>query len=191
MRLMQSGKIILSILLFAPVALFLLYAVKTKPLPSFPLSDGTKLTLTATDSGKQLRFFHGSVWQKFLYSIVNTNLPYKFRGSKSVDSSRYTNGSIGLLFARSEDSGVLRRAVNGSVRLVAFNQNGIEQNVNRRFVNFKTSTSSGRTKVIAEEILWEIPMTKQKELRLRLYETNSFTQEVSTNDCVVKNPADF
>jgi hypothetical protein len=156
---------------------------------SFLLHDGTKLALTGTDSGTQLRFFHGSIWQRFVHSVVNTNLPYKWRGSESVWSSRYTNGSIGLLFTRKAADGFLPVAWNGSGHLVLFDEKGTEQSAVVGSVCFYSDNASNQTKVVAEEILWEIPLSGQKELRLRLYETNSLTKEVLTNDFVLKNPA--
>jgi hypothetical protein len=163
---------------------------RLEPQLILPLADGTRFVLAGTDHGRQL-FYGGGICQAFICKMVRHNLPTFIHNQPSVWPSTYTNG-IALFFRRElPDKSDLSRAGgwNGNGELYFLDQSGIEHAAPYHAVNFQTEARQGRETVVAEDIYWELPTLPNKELRLRIRETNTSTGSVATHNFTIKNPA--
>jgi hypothetical protein len=167
---------------FAFIAVLLIYFSRPHKPVEVRLWDGSEMRLTQTDHGRKL-CYDGAAWQRMLVKSLGIKLP--IRNAPSVVSAFYTNG-IALLF--SHDIPLTAHHVwNGSAGMFCVSSNGTETLAQLHTVNFNLDK---RTQGLITEELWlEIPVTHERELHMRLYETNRFNGVVSTNDFRMWNPA--
>ncbi len=155
---------------------------------SVPLSDGTTLMLTDTDSGKTL-LYGGGQWQRLLCKIIGKRLPHFVRNQPFISQAAYTNGIALSLSREATGTNALSTPWNGSGRLYLLDHSGTEVGCALHAVNFATEKRGTNVVVDAEEMSWEAPIQNEAELRFRIRETNRQTGAVSTHDFRVKNPA--
>ncbi len=178
----------LATLLLGIIILFCL--VPADPEISLHLTDGANFTITQVDSGPVLAF-DGWPWRRFLAKHFGFTLQRFTRGASAVFPSHFTNG-IGFVFSRRQEGHRLQdsnRILNGSGQLFLVDGSGHEQAAVLHWVNYTTEKINGKEETAAENLMWEIPNSKQDALHLRLYDTNTAIQKVSVYNLWVRNPA--
>jgi hypothetical protein len=179
-----------AIVLFALLALGLiafLFCRPAQPKLIVPLADGSRFVLEGTDVGRRIVYGGGS-WQRVICKTIRHPLPSFVHYQPTIWPSFYTNG-VGLSFRREwPDKSALATAWNGDGQLYFLDSSGAEHQAPFHAINFQTETRKGQSTVVAEDIYWELPISPEPELRLRMRETNSLTGAVSTHDFSIKNP---
>ncbi len=157
-----------------------------RPNVVLPLGRGETFRLTEMDSGTRL-VYGGSYWQRLLAKNFGSKIPKWVPGERAqVYPAHFTNG-IGMIFRRQMEGHPLvdtDRVWNTSGQLYLVGEGGREQAAITHEVCFDTE----KNVVVAEELWWEVPASKEKMLRLWIYETNSESQKVSMKEFWVPNP---
>jgi hypothetical protein len=189
--LMRPHKKQITVIVFGALCLGLIvlaYRWPSRPNLIVPLADGSRFVLVGIDSGRQL-CYGGGRWQRVLCKALGRELPAFVHDQPVIWPAFYTNG-IGLLFCRAEpDKASLQRPWNGSGQLCFLDESNVEHWAPSHCVNFQIETRGQLTAVVGENIYWEIPMSHDPELRLRIRETNDLTGTVTVHNFRVKNPA--
>jgi hypothetical protein len=167
------------------IALFAVVVVCSLP-PREPVKvklwDGSEMRLIQTDHGSKL-CYDGAAWQRMLHKSLGIRLPIRY--APNVVSAFYTNG-IALRFAHDVPL-TANQIWNGSGQMFYVSTNGTEAVARLHTVNFNLDKKEQG--IVTEELWLEIPFTRDRELHMRLYETNRFRAVVSTNDFRMRNPA--
>lgn len=167
---------------------FILAMRPSEPKLIVPLADGSRLELIGTDFGRQL-YYGGGRWQRFICKAIGYPLPSFVHNQPAIWPSIYTNG-IALYFRRSYPNGIpLDTSWNGSGQFYVLDDFAGEHIIPNHAVVFRTGKRGQNEVVLDENMHWELPMSPDHELRLRIRETNDLTGLVSTHDFQIKNPA--
>lgn len=177
-----------AILLIAALALVIWLQPRPTPV-KFDLPDGTSVTLGTISYGKSLRFYEGKPWQRILYFISPKRIPQRWRGYEITVPSK--TGGIGIElkhFVMRNGTGSL--PLNSFEHLVLVNADGSEVAGNRRLVNFDVNPYGldGRQPTI-EDIIWEFPISSNRDLHFRLYISDLTPFKAATNEFTIPNPA--
>ena len=193
MKILQSrlGRILLA----ATAVLFLLvsffFVTRPQPILTFRLTDGTEVAVNSVQVGKEFKIYNGTSLQQSLYRVAGERLSSRFVGSESSFPASHTNAmgkSLGVILHRFAPHAFLSTPWNGNQSLALIDAKGKETPGVRLLVNFDTELVNEKTKVKAEQILWEFPTSTEKDLHFRLYDTNAVTGKTATNDFHLTNP---
>jgi hypothetical protein len=178
---------VLGVLIFG-VLIFLLWPSSQKPQVEFDAGDGTSFTLVGVTYGTTLQFYEGSKWQKVMYSIFGANIPEVFRGYQSYMASVDTNGALALRFKHFRKNGVLPLPAyypGGFVQLAPSGNKAADIQPSGEF-----KLPIGTNSQPAEEyVIFEFPLSREREIHFRSYRANEQGLVLSTNDFTIGNPA--
>jgi hypothetical protein len=166
------------------VLIFFHKSAPPQPPVIVPLSDGSALVLSGTDTGPWLAY-GGHPWPKFLCKALKRQLPGFIRYQPLLYPSFYTNGVALLLSRRRPDRTAVATAWNGTGQLYFLDDAGLEQLARYHGVNFNVEPWG----VAEEQIAWEIPILRARQLNLLFRETNQLTGAISTHHFQINNPA--
>jgi hypothetical protein len=166
----------------AMIAVIVVYSLRHREAVKVKLWDGSEMRLIQTDHGSRL-CYDGAAWQRLSYKALGITLPIRYK--PTVIKAWYTNG-IGLRFCHDVPF-TAQHVWNGSGKMYCIATNGVEALAVVHVVNF--NLDKREQNVVGEELWMEIPFTRERELHMRLYETNRYTGVVSTNDFRMANPA--
>jgi hypothetical protein len=164
---------------------------RPQPLVTFRLADGTQVEVASVEADTQFHMYHGSSMQRSLFKVVGTRLSPRMVGSESSIPATLTNGTgagLAVVLRHFSAEGFIGSPWNGNQSVILFDPDGKEINGLQRLVHFDSDTVSETTKITREQILWEFPLSKERDLQFRLYATNTMTGLVSTNQFVLRNP---
>jgi hypothetical protein len=177
----------LGILLFASL-IFMIWPPAQKPEVEFDLADGTSIQLLAVSQGKMLKFYEGTHLQKSLFSICGANLPERFRGYESYIAPLNTNGALGLKFRhfrKNSDLPLPVMMLGGPVEVAASGDKPVRIQPQGSF----TSPVGTNAQPSIEDLIWEYPISNERELHFQFYQANEQGLVFSTNEFTIPNPA--
>ncbi len=167
------------------------FATRPQPILTFRLADNTEVAVESIQVGKEFRMYSGTSLQQSFYRVVGEKIPPRYVGSESRFPASQTNAlgkSLGVILRRFAPHSFLSTPWNGNQSLALIDAEGKETAGVRLLVNFDTILMSEQSKVKAEQILWEFPTSREKDLHFRLYDTNAVTGATAANDFHLVNP---